>query len=71
MLEQKKKYEENAEKRKRERILEEMSGMREVPEICSKSEKMAGERSKVEDRLMTIGKMWKEKKDRQAELGLE
>lgn len=42
--------------------------MRDVPEICTRSEQLieGKDRTRVEDRLLTIGKMWKEKKERAA-----
>jgi hypothetical protein len=62
LLEQKRKYEANAEQRRRERLLEELYQMREAPEINPVSEQLArGER--VEDRLLKIGRMWKERKE--------
>lgn len=70
LLEHKKQYEANQEARKKERLLEEMGQMRESPLINQRSELIAQSAStqqmKVEDRLLGIGKVWKEKKVKQS-----
>lgn len=44
--------------------MEEMSEVREVPQINTYRNDMYGQDMRVEDRLMNIGKMWKERKER-------
>lgn len=66
LMEQKKKYDERAEQLKRERLMEEMSEVREVPQINHNYTQRDeyGQELRVEDRLLNIGKMWKERKER-------
>jgi hypothetical protein len=51
-------------------MMEELSDVRDGPQINQRSENMLEGReemrSRVEDRLMVIGKMWKEKRERMA-----
>jgi hypothetical protein len=61
LLEHQKKYHENMESKKQERLLEEMSEMRECPIINAKSVSILHNSAtglRVEDRLLSIGKMW-------------
>lgn len=44
--------------------MEEMSEVREVPQINTYRNESYGQDMRVEDRLMNIGKMWKERKER-------
>jgi hypothetical protein len=46
--------------------MEEMSEVREVPQINTYRNEVYGQENnmRVEDRLMNIGKMWKERKER-------
>ena len=64
LIDQKKKQEEKIEQLKRDRLMEEMSEVREVPHINTYRNDLYGQDMRVEDRLMNIGKMWKERKER-------
>ncbi len=70
LMEKQRVYQENAEKLKNQILMEELQDIRDGPQINPKSEALIEGKeemkSRVEDRLMVIGKMWKEKRERLA-----
>lgn len=69
-MEQKKKYDQNADQRKKMRMVEESNQLRQSTFINAKSELLLEGKMdmdiKVEDRLMGIGKMWRDRKSQDA-----